>query len=306
MIKKYSFYLLFFCLIVKLNAQGCSDAGVCTAGSLHIVGDNTKDSTQSKLTAGITLSAGIGEQKSLVTAFQPEINLIVNSKLSFQAKIPYMAISGKTATVSGLGDVTLAGNYNFNNNFTITLGTKLPTNNANIIDKGLALPMSYQTSLGTFDALIGLKYIVKKWEFIVGYQQVLVNNNQNQYLHLPILTPVDSVTYNANFESNKLERAPDAVFRVARNFEFDALTFTPGVLFIYHLFDDKITNAQGQVVDVKGSQGLTINLNAAANIKLSNTINCVVSLAAPILVRKTRTDGLTRSAIVSAGFFYSF
>ncbi|TAE45978.1 MAG: hypothetical protein EAY69_09570, partial [Cytophagales bacterium] len=66
-----------------------------------------------------------------------------------------------------------------------TLGAKIPTGDGNDqrSDDGKALPMYYQTSLGTYDAVLGVSAITKNWLFATGLQYPLFQNpNQNQFL----------------------------------------------------------------------------------------------------------------------------
>ncbi len=349
---------ILFLLPALSSAQGCSDAGVCSVGSLGLTGqfkyeylpqdeitllpmpandpdsdtiNNTGDSTFYPTTIAVikpptpkpkepkkysyrfpkyffqlSSAYGKGDEGVNIITTQLEGNVRIGKKTFAQIKLPYSFINGQVANTQGLNDITLSVTYiafiREKSNWTATGGVKLPTNNSNILKDGAPLPMVYQTSLGSIDALGGVKYSIKKWDFTIGYQHSF-NANKNEYLHKPLVN--DTVAYNNYFESKFLRRADDAIFRFNRNFFYKTLRATGGFLFIYHLADDKFTNAKNEVVNAKGSRGLTLNVNLSGTVPLSKKLDLNLIYASPIVTREVRPDGLTRKYVASIGLKYS-
>ena len=63
-------------------------------------------------------------------------------------------------------NVYVNGNYKVGKNASFTLGFKIPLMDANKKENGLALPMDYQSSLGTFDLVFGVGYAIKKLQLL--------------------------------------------------------------------------------------------------------------------------------------------
>ena len=251
---------------------------------------------------------GLGDNKTSIIIPQLDANvMLVKQKLFAQLKLPYMFISGKLGSVNGVGDPTFSLSYVAKEKgrtiLSFTAGAKVPSNKANASKDSLALPMTYQTSLGSSDILLGARYKYNKWDISLAYQHAF-NANENGYMHV---SGIDSTsTYNKYFESNKLKRADDLAFRLNRDFKYKKAVAAVGLLFIYHMQNDVITNAAGQKVQATGSQGLTLNMNLAGAVRASDHIEFNYVVAAPAVVRKARPDGLTRSMVFILGFKYSF
>jgi hypothetical protein len=150
--------------------------------------------------------------------------------------------------------------------------------------------------------LLGAKYTYKKWDCSVGYQHAF-NSNKNEYLHLSGIA--DSNTYNGYFESNKLRRSDDGIFRINRNFLSKKINVSTGLLFIYHLANDSFTNKEGNRDKILGSKGLTLNLNLAGIIPVSKRFDVVFIFACPVITRDARPDGLTRKFVAIAGLKFN-
>lgn len=365
-------------LSIQANAQGCSDAGVCSVGSLGIaqykyeklpidkvkldqiaeedvtvytsdfkVQNTLKDTSivtqitkkdsvitrnlpsrqveynldslrnnnnllSQHLTKGpkyvllYSESYGLGDESTSIVTSQLEANVtLVQKKLYAQVKLPYVFTSGNLGTTNGLGDLTLSLSYTAINKKKINLsfvgGVKIPTGNADLAKGNKPLPMVYQTSLGSTDALFGFNYRIQKWDFTVGYQHSF-NANKNGYLHS---TVAENKTYNSYFESKNIKRADDAVFRANRSFVIKKATISTGLLFIYHLANDSYTDSLGNRGTLKGSQGLTLNLNFSALLPISKKMDFVFIFANPIKTRDARPDGLTRDFIVMGGLRFN-
>lgn len=229
------------------------------------------------------------------------VNLL-RDQLFIHIKVPYSSISGDLGSINGLSDLTLSASYiafkNIKSNLGFTLGYKFPANKSDRSLNNEPLPMVYQTSLGSHDLLLGFRYLFNKLDFTLGYQHSF-NSNENNYSY--------ALSTNDNyFESSKIKRSDDVIFRILRNFREKKFNFNAGLLFIYHLNNDKITNRYGQRIEVKGSKGLTINLNLAAIIPISKRFDFTFNFGNPLKLREARPDGLGRKLVTTAGIKYNF
>jgi hypothetical protein len=100
-----------------------------------------------------------------------------------------------------------------------------------------------------------------------------------------------------------LGRGDDAMLRLTRYFNTKKSRYNIGVLALYRLQKDKITQ-NGERIALDGSEGLTLNINLGYQKVLKNKDNITFSVAAPVITRKVRVDGLTRTFVVM--FTYAF
>ncbi|MCB0794433.1 MAG: hypothetical protein KDB88_06820 [Flavobacteriales bacterium] len=288
----------------ELHAQGCSDAGVCTAGP---IGDPLLPDTGYRHSVALDLSYALGEQGVRVFQVVPEIRLGLTDRLGFQVKMPYTSVSGNLGSNNGAGDVTTSLTYQLvrkeNSSLTALIGAKLPTGRANDSISDGPLPMPYQTTLGTTDLLLGLNYRLKKLSLALAYQHVLFDANENGFLRNFWPDNVDAQSY---FESFYLTRGNDLVFRTQYSFKVGSIDLSPGILAIYRINEDSIVDSTYTRVNVDGSSGLTLNLTLNGQIPVNDRTSIHVSYGSPLLVRETRPDGLTRSMVLSAGVRWRF
>ncbi|RLD69961.1 MAG: hypothetical protein DRJ10_20870 [Bacteroidetes bacterium] len=269
--------------------QGCSDAGLCTVSGLDTGFENSNTQT----TVQYSTIIGLGEQNALHLTTQFEIIIPTIKNQTVQLKIPYNFTFGNLGNISGLGDLSLTINqrlFSVNKlDFNAVAGLKIPSNDANKSLNAHPLPMAYQTSLGTYDVILGISTKYRNWHFSFGYQHSF-GHNLNEFIH----TDSNPQYFNNYNESYHLQRADDIMLRIEKEIKTKNYSLIFGVLPIYHLGDDKINDGQ----DVPNSSGLTLNLNASAVKKLENNSIMKLILAAPIIDREVRPDGLTRSFII--------
>src|SRR5690606_3379243 len=98
---------------------------------------------------------------------------LFGKRIIASAKYNYTFNSGPLGTNLGPADILITGAYRIKK-FTPMVGVKIPLSDANKIDRGLPLPMSYQTSLGTTDLLFGITYTESRWGVSVAWQQPVV------------------------------------------------------------------------------------------------------------------------------------
>ncbi len=81
----------------------------------------------------------------------------------------------------------------------------------------------------------------------------------------------------------------------------------PGLLAIYHLYEDSYENvANGSVEFIPNSQGLTLNATAQLSYDISDHIKLTLTGGSPLVVREYRPAGLTRHFVVRGGATYQF
>lgn len=309
--KSLSFiFLLLIISILKVKSQGCSDAGFCTMGSLK----HSEENDSLKLnTAKVILSYGIGEQGTTIIQTIPEVNFSLVKNNTIQLRLPYMFINGNLGSNEGIGDWALSITQSFVKKkkikLNLTIGIKIANNHSDdligrvVTNELLPLPMPYQTSLGTNDLVLGTSLEYKRWYFGIGYQHVLVNKNKNGFLRIKWSDYADAQKY---FESNLLDRGDDALLRIERIFNIKKFSCTAGLIGIYRMQKDKISNFQNEEIDVNGSDGLTLNLTGSTQYNFSQKFSLNISFGMPLIVREVRPDGLTRKLVLNTSLNYIF
>ena len=298
--KALSFALLFFCFTIvfaitkNLKAQGCSDAGFCSIHSLK-PDEHTESVLLNQVKAGI--SYGRGENSVKIISPYLEYTRNLNSCLSISGKILFTSVKGDLGDVSGMSDGFISASYSAGNNTGLTLGFKIPFNDGNSAINNLSLPMAYQTSLGTLDIIAGINHSHDKFEFTAALQQPLT---QNKNTFAANLYPAGSEAQ--LYQSTKnYKRSGDVLLRAAYTFDIDNGKFkiTPGILPIFHLANDKYTDANGIEQSIDGSQGVTLNGNLFLVYEVSKKNSIELSFGAPMKSRTIRPDGLTRKFALS-------
>jgi hypothetical protein len=304
-----AFSILLFA-IEQGYSQGCSDAGFCTMGAMKPDQPYNKRIEFKLRTMEISFYRGTTTLTPIIYSATADFNFSINSKTSFQVKLPYQAVSGRLADTQGLGDISLCLTRNvytsetFDVNF--SLGTKLATNRSDKDEDGYPLPMYYQTSLGSYDFIAGISLISRKWLFATGVQHAF-NENGNQFLWTAWQNGPEEITYVQKYDNAKeLKRGTDVMFRVERNFRFSRLNFTLGLLPIYRITKDEITDGTGNRVQQAGTTGMALsgifttgyNFNVQSGIKLL--------IGHKITQRDTNPDGLSRELVTTLGYYYRF
>lgn len=298
--KKLILIVLISLLANEINAQGCSDAGICSIN--HGFQNDTKQ-YRNLLEVAAIYSKGEAD----VQFFSPYISYtkFFNEHYSFTSKVTMSTSHGSFGTRTQLGDAFLIGNYTFkekkSKQWSAQLGIKFPFTASNLKINDYALPLDYQSSLGTIDLFLGTNLHYKHWDFNGAFQLPTVNLNKNSYFK--------EYSGTTDFPSTNLfERKPDALLRATYAIKTtnSKFTFKPNVLFIYHLGEDSFDNIFGQRESIKGSDGLTINGNLITSYVVSKQSSIELSVAAPFVVRDIRPDGLTRSLVIGLQYQYSF
>ena len=294
---------LFFSIVLatQANAQGCSDAGFCSAGNLQSGSHNT--TVYKKYTVGLSCTIGMGEKETFIIIPQLEAQWKVTNKSTLEIKLPYYFANGNLGNNNGVGDViaTLSGQIWKKHKWVLNGigGLRISTGNANASANGAALPMPYQSNLGTTDLILGASMDYSSFLTIAtGWQQPLVQYNDNQYYP-------DMPNEHSYFASRKLMRKGDVLLRLEGHYKIKRLAVSAGPLLIYHLGNDEITNFSGQTVVLDGSDGLTLNIAGSLAYTAGN-FRIDLSAGTPMVVRSNRPDGLTREWVVVPRFLFSF
>jgi hypothetical protein len=281
--------------------QGCSDAGFCSINSFKPNDADNRDAFDNQFKIGAFF--GKADNSIAVYGNYLEYNRQLNSKFGFDARLTTLAQTGNDISVFGISDIFANAHYRASRQIKLTAGLKIPLSNAGKSYETLPLPMDYQASLGTFDLIFGIGYEINKIQLVAAIQQPL-SQNDNRFLSGNY--PVSSAL--RNFQStNKFERSGDVLLRVSYPININSkLRFTPGILPIYHLKNDKYTDELNVKREIKGSQGLTLNGNIFLDYQLNSKSFIQMNLGMPFIVRDARPDGLARSFIMNLEYRFGF
>jgi hypothetical protein len=308
---KKIFFLLPLASIVTTisNAQGCSDAGFCT---IHSIKNNTSSIAEDdKKNNDIAIGFAFGKGERHTSVYTPYIEYTrsITNQTSVTGKISFSAVSGELANTSGAGDLFVSVNHAIDSRKkwqkSFVIGLKIPFDQADIVKKGIHLPMPYQTSLGTTDLVLGLSYIRKNFGTTLALQQPLKKMNGNHFL--PGDYPAEPLAAKY-LPSNLFERKGDALLRFSYNFQLNNSRFSvrPSLLGIYHLGNDSYSDMDKMRMEIKKSSGLTLNGNVFIDYRINKTSVLELSAGAPFVVRTNRPDGLTRSLVAALEYKISF
>ncbi len=287
------------------NAQGCSDAGFCTMGAMR-----PNQSFSSKKTAvkvrSIELLQYVGVTKfdDVIMTSLADLNVGIGKKGSLQFKLPYTFVSGPLANTNGFSDIVCSYTHVLlmKRTFQVsgTLGGKLPTNNSNLLSSdNRALPMYYQSSLGTYDLVFGLALVSRKWLLATGYQMPF-NQNGSQFTWAQWngseLKPV-AVEYPPSWN---LKRGNDIMFRVERNFRSTKWNAYVGLLTIYRINEDVISKVTADNrVEVANTTGAAVTALFGVGYRFSTALAIKAMYGDKLINRETNPDGLSREYVTS-------
>ncbi|MGA0560588.1 hypothetical protein ACO2Q8_28240 [Larkinella sp. VNQ87] len=288
---------------VSSRAQGCSDAGFCSIGGLKQQANT--DSLREQWS--LLLPVGLGDQAVFVFTPGIQYDRQLSTRWSIQAKLTANYARGNLGSASGLGDGFLTGIYTVPSRrrwtSSFTLGVKVPLNNGNLTSNGQALPMQYQSSLGTLDLIAGYSLNSARWQVSAGWQQPLTGANRNTFLP-EIDNRPESMAYPP---SNRFDRRADVLARAAYTLvNRTKVTLNAGLLGIYHLGQDAYRDAMGRSQRIAGSEGMTLNATLAGWWQLSAKTRMGFTAGLPLVVRPVRPDGLTRSIVFAPEVSWRF
>ncbi|QTE39805.1 hypothetical protein J3L18_12380 [Mucilaginibacter gossypii] len=305
-------YLFAIAMVIALNgfAQGCSDAGFCSLGVLKNNIEDTVGTLPKKNAIDFGINYGLGEQNTstINTYVQYQVNL--NNHFSFQSKLTATYATGFLGHAFNIGDVYGTLNYtprlNSANSLNFIGGIKIPVSTGN--DKnneGKPLPLDYQASIGTYDAIAGVNYIVNRtWEFDAAVQLPVIQINKSTYFPDEYNDP-RALEF---APTNNFRRKSDLLGRIGYYIHLpqSSLTLKPSLSAVYHIGDDTYENKFGYKTSIDGSQGLTLNGSIVATKTFKNANRFEIVVGTPFIVRKIRPDGLTRSGVINFQYTIAF
>lgn len=290
-------------------SQGCSDAGFCTMGAMKPDQPFNKKIQLKLRSMEVSFYRGTTPLTPIIYVATADLNFSLNSKTSFQIKLPYQAVQGRLANTSGLGDIslcitrTLYTSEKFDINF--SLGGKIPTNKSDKDTEGLPLPMYYQTSLGTYDFITGISFISRNWLFATGVQ-LPFNKNDNQFLWNAWQGTSEEPYIGLYNQAKELKRGTDIMLRAERNWRFSRLNFSLGLLPIYRVNNDEISDPNGKRVNPAGAKGLALSVIFTTGYSFNVKSGLKLLLGHKIIQRDNNPDGLTREFVSTLGYYYRF
>jgi hypothetical protein len=303
------FCVFIFSVFVRSYGQGCSDAGFCTMGAMKPDQPFNKKIKLTLRSMELSFYRGTTTMTPIIHVVTADMNFGLNSRTSFQVKLPYQFVTGRLANTSGVGDISLCFTKNIvtNDHFdiNISVGSKIPSNASDKSIDGRPLPMYYQTSLGTYDAIAGISFITREWLFATGIQ-VPFNENKNQFLWGAWADHAEA-TYTLGYaRAKELKRGTDVMLRIERNFRFSRLNFSLGLLPIYRITRDEFTLPNGERTRPEEAQGLALSgiFTTGYNFNVRSGIKALIGHK--IVQRDLNPDGLTRELVTSFGYVYRF
>lgn len=295
---------IFLCIILAfvsgltLQAQGCSDAGICGISAHQDLHPTSRNELE--------INAIVGAGESDTRYFSPFIAYTrdFNGRWSGGVKVTSSFAEGRFGKRGSLGDVYLSTRFtpqpDAQRSWSYSAAVKIPFNRSNLKINEHPLPLDYQSSLGTIDFLGSVNLHYQHWDFNAALQLIVVNLNANSF--------IADYSGTDDFPSTNLfRRRPDALFRATYTLSDPKKRFSlkPNLLFIYHLGEDSFENIYGQRESIPGSNGLTLNGNVIGTYEFGSG-SLSLSAATPFIVRDIRPDGLTREFTVSVGYVGGF
>ncbi|MBX2900411.1 MAG: hypothetical protein KF775_12215 [Cyclobacteriaceae bacterium] len=311
--------LLFLLATITLNTfgQGCSDAGFCTMGAMKPDQPFNKKVPVKLRSMEVSFYKGTTTLSPVVYVANIDASFnLINDKTFFQIKVPYQAVDGNFGSTSGLGDISLCFTRNLFSSekfdLSASVGGKVRSNKSNLRSNttGLQLPMYYQTSLGTYDAIAGISLITKKWLLATGIQHPF-NRNENHYTWgawIPVYLNGEGEDYvRDNMVAYELKRGTDVMLRAERNFRYARFNFTVGLLPIFRITKDEITDVNTmQRIKLDGTTGMALSgiVTAGYNFNVKSGVRLL--LGKKFTQRKVNPDGLTRNDVTTLSYYYRF
>src|SRR3954471_21556475 len=104
--KLLSFVVFVFCSISAFS-QGCSDAGFCTMGAMKPDQPYNKKIEFKLNSMEISFYRGTTTLTPIVYVATADMNFSLNSRNTFQVKLPFQYVTGRLAQTSSLSDISL-------------------------------------------------------------------------------------------------------------------------------------------------------------------------------------------------------
>jgi hypothetical protein len=172
--------------------------------------------------------------------------------------------------------------------------------------------------LGTYDLVAGISFVSKGWLVAAGYQMPF-NRNDNQFLWGPWVNPgtnagtKDSAMALRYPVCKQVKRGNDIMFRVEKNFRFSRFNAFVGILPIYRITEDEITDKFGNRVRVEGTKGIATSLLGGFGYNFSVRSGIKFAFGYRVMQRyrepkfmELSIDGLSREFVNTIGYEFRF
>ncbi len=306
------FWVLVFSLLGSqmVQAQGCSDAGFCTMGAMKPDQPFRKKINIRLRSVEVSQYVGRTPFGGTILSYTADLNVGITNRLTAQIKLPYYFVTGKLGNNQGLSDLSVSLSQNLvskeNLQISATIGAKIAIGKPNATGiEGRPLPMYYQTTLGTYDLVLGISVLTKNWLLATGYQQAFGTSHNNflwsswQGSELKPISDIYPV-------GNQLQRGKDVMVRVERNFRFAKFNFNIGLLPIWRLTKDTVINPSGNRVAVEGTTGMALTLLTGFGYRFSPKVGLKIGGGYRLTKRDRNPDGLARDWVTTVGLGYNF
>lgn len=307
--------LILLVVAQQAYSQGCSDAGFCTMGAMKPDQPYNKKLPIKLRSMEVSFYRGTTTISPVIYVANLDMSFnLIDDKTFFQVKVPYQAVNGNFGSTSGPGDFSLCLTRNLYSSekfdISASVGGKIPSNKSNLRseENGLMFPMYYQTSLGTYDAIAGISFINKKWLFATGIQHPF-NQNENVFTWgawIPVYEGGEDYV-RQNMIAYKLKRGTDVMLRAERNFRYARFNFTLGLLPIFRVTKDEITDVNtDQRIKLDGTTGMALSGIGTVGYNFNVKSGVRLLLGKKITQRKVNPDGLTRHDVATISYYYRF
>ncbi|SEW57239.1 hypothetical protein [Chitinophaga arvensicola] len=289
----------------RLNAQGCSDAGFCSLGAPKEVSLSAKE----KQRIDIGTNIGTGEENTFTINPYLQYSQPLGSRFSVLGKVTATYATGFLGSSFSPGDLYGVATYKASREHAASqlrflAGIKIPFTAADQKGAGgLSLPLDYQSSLGTYDVILGINYTTgQHWELNTGFQTPVIQNNSNTFSP----EQYDDNRAASFAPTSYFRRRPDLLLRAGYFFNIaKSVMIKPSLLAIYHTGRDTYKDALNGRIDIDGSSGLTLNGTLTVSKQFKNKSGLELIVATPFIVRQVRADGLTRSFVANIQYSFS-
>lgn len=282
----------------NLFSQGCSDAGFCSLGNITPHMDHFQEQKKvNMMRFGLSYGRGLRS----VNVYNPyiEYTRIVNSTISLNTRINFMAHAGNDIQTGEIGDVYFTGDFKLAPKFKTVIGFKVPLQQGAKVKRGVTLPMDYQNTLGTLDFLWALQTNVNNFHLAMGWQ-IPLTQNANRFFTTDFVSSEEFPT------TNGFRRNPDVWMRISYPIHVKSWSFIPNLLPIYHLGNDSYSDEFGMRKAILGSRGLTFNADIQIDYKLCENNIIGLNFAAPLVTRDLQPEGMGRKYVFTLDFRKSF
>lgn len=243
-----------------------------------------------------------------------DANIAIGEKSQAQIKLPYMKVKGLIKETKGWSDISLSFTHNIWHTeewqLNASIGAKIPVGSPNEQWRGRDLPMYYQTTLGTYDAIFGASLISRRWLFATGVQQALTTTNNNFLLEEWEGTNWQSTAAGYPPSSGNLRRGTDIMLRAERNFRSSKVNASLGVLTIWRVNKDIVDHPDGTSNSERGTleqtNGPAITGLATVGYHLTPHSSFKIVIGHRITKRHFNPDGLSRELVNTVGYEFKF